>query len=58
MGNEIKTRSNLLSDLARAKALFQQRAVVAILTQEATESKRDQERAAQTEGGADVTRPA
>lgn len=51
MGHEIKTRSNLLSDLARAKVLFQQRTVVAILTQEIPASKRDQESAAQTEGG-------
>ena len=51
MAREIKTRSNLLSDLARAKALFQRRTVVAILTQEAQASKRDQEIAAQTEGG-------
>ena len=58
MAREIKTRSNLLSDLARAKALFQQRTVVAILTQEIPESKRDQESAAQTEGGAAITRPA
>lgn len=53
MDREIKTRSNLLSDLARAKVLFQQRAVVAILTQETPASKPDQESAAQTEGGAD-----
>lgn len=49
MGNEIKTRSNLLSDLARAKVFFQQRTVVAILTQGTPKSKPDQESTEQTE---------
>ncbi|WP_176408583.1 hypothetical protein [Haematobacter massiliensis] len=43
MGERIKTQSNVLADLANAKALFQQRTIVAILTQQPAQSKADQE---------------
>ena len=46
MTDPIKTRSNLLADLARAKALFQQRAIMAVLMEGALGSKPDQEGAA------------
>ena len=46
MADPIKTRSNLLADLARAKALFQQRAIMAVLMEGAPQSKPDQEGAA------------
>jgi ribosomal protein L37E len=39
MAGPIKTGSNILADLARAKALFQQRTIVAILSEGAPESK-------------------
>lgn len=47
---EIKTGSNLLADPARAKALFQQRTVLAILTEGAPQSKPDQEARAAERG--------
>lgn len=47
---KIKTGSNLLADLARAKALFQQRTVLAILTEGSQQSKPDQEARAAERG--------
>ena len=44
MTDLIKTRSNVLAELARAKALFQQRSIQAILTQCTPGSKPDQEK--------------
>ena len=43
MADPIKTGSNLLADLARAKALFQQSAIMAVLMEGAPQSKPDQE---------------
>lgn len=36
--------SKVLADLARAKALFQQRSLIALLTEQPAKSKPDQER--------------
>ena len=44
MTDTIKTRSNVLAELALAKALFQQRSLRAILTHGAPGSKQDQEK--------------
>lgn len=44
MADLIKTQSNLLADLARAKALFQQRTLAALLREGEPQSKPDQER--------------
>lgn len=43
MGDAVKTASNVLAELAKVKALFQQRAIVAILKKQPTQSKHDQE---------------
>lgn len=40
--DQIKARSNVFGDLARAKALFQQRTIMAILSEGGPESKPDQ----------------
>lgn len=63
MGRAVSDQSKLLAELARAKALFQQHTIAAILTEGAPQSKPDQEQpigncqelldgspAAQTEG--------
>lgn len=47
---QIKTGSNVLTDLARAKALFQQRAIIAVLTEGQAGSKPDQEKAEGSHG--------
>lgn len=44
---EIKTQSKLLADLARAKALFQQRTLLALMGERPAGSKPDQEQAQQ-----------
>lgn len=49
MSDPIKGQSNLLADLALAKALFQQRAIVALLREGADQSKPDQEKEARDE---------
>lgn len=51
MDDPIKTRSNVLADLARVKALFQQRAIVAHLGKMPPGSRHDQDPSApQREG--------
>ncbi|MBD9529023.1 hypothetical protein [Paracoccus sp. PAR01] len=50
MTDVIKTGSNVLADLARAKALFQQRTILAIMQDGADRSKPDQEAAQQAKG--------
>lgn len=56
MADPIKTRSNLLTDIARAKALFQQRAIMAVMMEGVSQSKPDQEGAGDFQSVATPTR--